>query len=788
MSTENTLRFLKVDYQSHKDALLQRIRSRYPRVWNDFLSNNIGIALVDLMAWSTATLAFVANRVAGESFTPTMTLRESAVNIGALTGYRLRGPVPAVVACEATISSALVASTANDITIAKGTLVRTASSLPFEVAKDYIIAGGEVSPITPVVVLSAALTGSNVISVYVSVTQGSSNADLTDTTIDLTSYVQAGQTFRELGDTLAYTVQGVQAAPGAVTNNRLILALPWAGSTGVIAAEVFDRRIELVQGQTVTDRFVTPQTSSASYAVQLSNSSIIDGSCIVEVNGEQWAQVKNFATQSSDSLVYTVVTFSSGVTAVIFGDGVFGKVIPTEAVVSVVYRIGGGLIGNVDLSSINTSISGTVRSTANPIVISISNSSSPGQGGRDAESLEEARVNIPAYTRTNDRGVTLDDYQTLAQQFSSNVGSVAFARAAIRTENALLEGNVVVIYAWTTGSSGALVPLSAALKQTLKDYLQTKAVGTDYISIFDGSAVPFPVSLRFKAFNGSTIAATKPLVQDTLNSYIDVLRPGQPVIMSNLIRQLDEVFGVDSVEVATPTSDLSPSNTTELFTRPKEDYTYALDQVGVGTPILSDQDGANISLYVAHMPVFPLEAWCFSMFLGVNELTIAPGINPGFCQVYGDGLSISNLKDTEKNLLYASTVNLLTGRVELWIKGAPGDLSVKLLPVQGYSSERVINVYVGYTGDNSQTKRREIRSALRAWGKGIPIGGAIYAKGIAGVTASRSSITDVVNAIDGVTSVNRVALDTPASTDDRINGLDNELLKLGNVIINNSVD
>ncbi len=59
MPTESTLRYLKVDYQSHKDALLQRIRDRWPRNWNDFLANSFGIVLVDIVAWGLATLAFL---------------------------------------------------------------------------------------------------------------------------------------------------------------------------------------------------------------------------------------------------------------------------------------------------------------------------------------------------------------------------------------------------------------------------------------------------------------------------------------------------------------------------------------------------------------------------------------------------------------------------------------------------------------------------------------------------------------------------------------------------------
>jgi uncharacterized phage protein gp47/JayE len=50
------------------------------------------------------------------------------------------------------------------------------------------------------------------------------------------------------------------------------------------------------------------------------------------------------------------------------------------------------------------------------------------------------------------------------------------------------------------------------------------------------------------------------------------------------------------------------------------------------------------------------------------------------------------------------------------------------------------------------------------------------------------SITDVVEAISNVDSVTRVALDTPANNEDRITAADFELLRLGNIVLNNQVD
>lgn len=795
MANENTLRYIKFDYQSQKDALTQRIRARYPKIWNDFLTGNFGTVILDLVAWSMATLAFLVNRQAGENFISTMTLRESAVRVGSLVSYRLRGPSAATIYCETSLQSVQAA----DVTIAKGTTIRTSdsSNISFEVVKDYVIAAGELTPQTTVVDINPNLAGANVLATNITAEAGSAYLDLTDSTIDLSSYVSVGQTFQSDTDSATYTIESIEAAPGAVSNNRLVVTPVWAGTTGAVTGQVFDKRIQLVQGLTVTDSFTSPAAQTESFSCKLSTTPVIDDSVSVTVNNEMWTEVASLATSASDEYAYQVKTFASGVTTVLFGDGSFGSLIPTDATIEVSYRTGGGSSGNIETNTIKTSVMGVLSSTTSPVSIEISNSTSTGIGGKDAETLEEARVNIPYHARTNDRGVTLDDYQTLAGRYSHpTYGAVSYARSAIRSENSLLEGNIVVVYAWTPGSSGGLVNLSPQLKQSLQDYLQSKAVGTDLVQVYDGTSRPVPVSLRFKTLNTNfSVADTKRLVEDTIKSKITALRPGQPLMFSDLVRSLDEVYGVDSVTMATPIADLTPTNSTELFTVLQSSYAYSLDRSGLGTPITTADDG-EASLYVAQLPVFPVQSWSVRLFLGSTELTVVPGTTPGFAEVYGDNLSgsIEDLTDAMKLLdpepaqRFKSTINTLTGQVRLWLKGAPGDLTMKLNQVGGYSSERSLNVYVGYTGDNTQQKRREIRAAIRSWANGLPVGGAIYGTEISGIRASKSSITSVVESVAGVTAVTRVALESPASSAKRVLAQDYELLKLSNIAINNQID
>jgi hypothetical protein len=778
MGTPNTIRYISVDYQSHKDALLQRVRARWPRLWNDFLLNSFGIVLIDIIAWSTATIAFLVNRAAGENFISTMTLRESAVNIGSLIGYQLRGPTAATVSCEASIATAQSTAT---VTIAAGTVIRSTpasgSTLPFEVAQDYYIQPGNTTPVTVIVTISPLLSGSQVLSTYVLVTPGSVNADLLDTTIDLTQYLQAGQVFQVTGDDNTYVIQDIQAAPGAVSNNRMVLATAYAGTTvATVTAEVYDQRIQLIQGLTVTDSFVSPSNSSPSYAINLSTTPVIQGSVSVVVNGEAWTQVSSFAKSADDDTHFIFQTTPSGQPIVVFGDGTLGELIPTDATLDVTYRVGGGSAGNVPLNSFNTSVTGLLSSTSSPITVQITNVTGVGSGGQDAETLEQARINIPATTRANNRAVTLEDYQTMAMSFSG----VSFARAVIRTENSFLEGNIVYIYAWTPGPNGALVNLSPLQQLALQSYMQTVALGTDLVEIGSGSAIPLPISLRFKVLDGYDVNDTSLAVQSTLLSFVDLLIPGQPVVYSYLFSALDAVEGVDTLILATPTSDLAPSSSLELFTPPSSTYAYGLTKNGNGTPVYSTADNANVCLYTAQMPVYPIQAWSFTLTLGVNTLTVVPGITSGTALVLGPGLSA----DVDN---YPSTVNLLTGQISLYIIGAPGDLSMALIPIVGYASDKYVNVYVGYSGDTSQAKRQEIRAAINAWGEGLAVGASLYGSPVSGIIGSASNITAVIESINGVTSVNRVALDIPGNTAAAINTVETTLLRIGTVVLNNQI-
>jgi len=749
---------------------------------------------VDILAWSLSTIAYVLNSAVREGYTPTMKNRESAVRIGSMVGYKLRNPSPAIVSCEASILS----PQSSLITIPKGTVVRTSDSsgIPFETVEDYYIEPGKTTPYTPILYIDPKITGNNVVTTYVTVTNGSKNIDLNDTSIDLSDLVAEGQTLVINNGEISYTIASVESSPKSISKNRLVLNESYQGdSNSESVVTIVETRIQLSQGQTTVEQYTSPSNTD-NYIILLQESPVIPGSISLTVNSETYLEVENMFDAKSGENIFISKNFPNGKTYLIFNDGTFGNKIQPEADIVVTYRFGGGESGNVPKNSFETSITGIVNSTDNPITISITNKTSEGIGGTLAETVDEARYKIPEYIKANDRAVTANDYAALASGFSSkNYGAVLHAIAFPRRNNALIEGNVVDIYAWTKGPKGSLANLNPQLKQDLKTYLQSKSITTDYVHIKDGTSRPVPISVRFKTIPGFDVGDVKEIVSKNIADFVNKQIPGSTLIYSDLIKNISNTPGVEKLDIASPTSDISPYNYAELFTVPDDSYTYTIQKFGVGKAVQTLDDG-SIELYTGQLPISPLQPWSISLFIDNEELVILPGLIPGSADIYGSLLSTTshtytnNITDFDPQPAhkFRSTVDLLTGDFRLWIKGAAGNMTMRLNTVQGYERNQKIDIFIGYSGDNSIEKRREIRTSIKELSKGLSIGSPLYGKKVAGITASESNISSLLLEVSGVTSVNRVALNTPNSTDYRVLASPLSLLSIQNIVINNELD
>jgi len=143
---------------------------------------------------------------------------------------------------------------------------------------------------------------------------------------------------------------------------------------------------------------------------------------IVTTGGEEpWTEVRDF-TASGESDRHFTWDSTAGVVSfgplIHYPDGSrkqFGAIPPIGADIYVTgYRFGGGLAGNVGAKTL------TALKTSIPFVAAVENLT-PAHGGVDAETIENAKLRGPMTIRTGQRAVTVNDFERLTLEASSEV-------------------------------------------------------------------------------------------------------------------------------------------------------------------------------------------------------------------------------------------------------------------------------------------------------------------------------------------------------------------------------
>lgn len=150
-------------------------------------------------------------------------------------------------------------------------------------------------------------------------------------------------------------------------------------------------------------------------------------------NLPEWEKVDYIVIHREEN-IFEVRLRPDGITMISFGDGTFGNVIPANQDVIINYRTGGGQNGNVLPQGLNGSgnfpiFNGGMR-TPDSMSCAMTNSSR-GVGGRDEESLEEAKFLAPLVYQAQNRAVKDIDYTAFALNHPKISKAVAVSRQQI---------------------------------------------------------------------------------------------------------------------------------------------------------------------------------------------------------------------------------------------------------------------------------------------------------------------------------------------------------------------
>ncbi len=218
----------------------------------------------------------------------------------------------------------------------------------------------------------------------------------------------------------------------------------------------------------------------------------------------------------------------------------------------VLYRIGGGEITNIaegtlnNIISLNIEIDGNCDDGKNQSKISDVRHSmrvintTPSYGGKDAPTAEEIRYMIKYNASTQNRCVTLKDYQSRIDHIPAKFGC-PFRHSVIE------ENNKIVIYTLGLDYLGHLTNfLAETVAENIKQYLSQYRMINDFVEIKSGKIINLSFILSVyidKSYDKSEV--TKRII-DTVYDYMDIRRHlmGEDIFIGDLQKELSKLDGV----------------------------------------------------------------------------------------------------------------------------------------------------------------------------------------------------------------------------------------------------
>ncbi len=186
------------------------------------------------------------------------------------------------------------------------------------------------------------------------------------------------------------------------------------------------------------------------------------------------------------------------------------------------YRHGGGVAGNVPAGRVQ------VLKTAIAYIDQVANRK-PAQGGRDAETLDEAKLRARREMRAQQRAVTAEDYEVLARDADRAVARVKCLTPDQRT-GTVPPGMVEVLIvpaaadAVAAGRLGGLV-LTEALARQVADHLDKYRLITTSVRVREPRYVGLKVTAEIVAAETSQPAAVAAAVTARLRQFLSPLVP-----------------------------------------------------------------------------------------------------------------------------------------------------------------------------------------------------------------------------------------------------------------------
>ena len=104
------INFAATDFETLRDSLIDYIRAVYPQEYQNFSESDLGVMLIELVAYMGAVMSLKADMLAHENYISTAKNRNNVKKLLELLGIKLKGPISAAANASITFQSAIATS------------------------------------------------------------------------------------------------------------------------------------------------------------------------------------------------------------------------------------------------------------------------------------------------------------------------------------------------------------------------------------------------------------------------------------------------------------------------------------------------------------------------------------------------------------------------------------------------------------------------------------------------------------------------------------------------------
>jgi len=242
-------------------------------------------------------------------------------------------------------------------------------------------------------------------------------------------------------NTPTLTLQAGLVCVGSSNNTSFVFSIPESITTttiqntdvngNIVSSTAFFNNIVIFQGTYLSKTFTVDGSLDQRFILE---NSFIDTSTIrVYVKGSadtglgrEYRKVDNILNITDISETYLIQEGTDERYELLFGDGVFGKKLENESIITVTYIVTDGIDGN---GPATFSYAGSVVSSTNQISLPSSTpvitTVSAAANGGNIESIDSIKYFAPRLYSSQYRAVTARDYESIVQQIYPNTESVS---------------------------------------------------------------------------------------------------------------------------------------------------------------------------------------------------------------------------------------------------------------------------------------------------------------------------------------------------------------------------